>query len=58
MCAKNFKLYEGVVGHQLFFPLLPFLPTCIMLLAVLLYSEHPGDFTAPRAGPYQVIEHF
>lgn len=45
---------KGVVDNQLFFPLLSFPPTSIMLLAVLVCSEHPGDFTAPRAGLYQV----
>lgn len=48
---------KGVISNQLFFPpLLPFPPACIILLEVLLYSEHPGHFTALRARPYQVIE--
>lgn len=48
---------KGVISDQLIFsPLLPFLPACIILLEVLLYSEHPGHFTALRTGQYQVIE--
>eukprot|EP00069_Balaena_mysticetus_P003655 bmy_16726T0 len=41
LCKHFLTLHQkGVFGHQLFFPpLLPSLPACILLLAVLLYSE-------------------